>query len=137
MTKVQPGDRVVLTYNSCGICANCSKGQAAYCRDVVALSFGGTRPDGSSPLSQNGALVHGYYFSQSSFANYAMATERNVVKINQDIPLELLGPLGCGIQTGAGAVLNSLDAEAGSSILINRYGIGRFECADGGCCRRL
>ncbi|NKB69994.1 MAG: alcohol dehydrogenase catalytic domain-containing protein [Candidatus Latescibacteria bacterium] len=118
VTKVQPGDRVVLTYNSCGICPNCQNDQAAYCLDVVELTFGGKRADGSSPLSQNGEVVHGCFFGQSSFADYAMATERNVVKVDRDVPLELLGPLGCGIQTGAGAVLNSLAAKADSSILI-------------------
>jgi aryl-alcohol dehydrogenase len=62
------------------------------------------------------------FFGQSSFADYALATERNVVKVRQDAPLELLGPLVYGIQTGAGAVLNSLMAEAGSSMAI--FGAG-------------
>ena len=51
-----------------------------------------------------------------------MATERNVVKVPADMPLELLGPLGCGIQTGAGAVLNALQVEAGSSLAV--FGTG-------------
>lgn len=123
VTKVQPGDRVVLSYNSCGLCANCQTGQAAYCDEVGPLSFSCKRPsDGSSPLSQNGAVVYGYFFGQSSFASYALTTERNVVKVTQDVPLEILGPLGCGIQTGAGAVLNALDPEPGSSIVI--FGTG-------------
>ena len=123
VTKVAVGDHVVLTFNSCGQCDNCQSGHPAVCDDVGFLSFGCARPsDGSSPLSQNGAVVAGYYFGQSSFATYATATERNVVKVSKDVPLELLGPLGCGVQTGAGAVLNALDVEAGASIAI--FGTG-------------
>jgi aryl-alcohol dehydrogenase len=63
-------------------------------------------------------VVHGAFFNQSSFASHALGTERTVVKIPSDVPLEIMGPLGCGIQTGAGAVLNSLHPHAGSSIAI-------------------
>jgi aryl-alcohol dehydrogenase len=83
---------------------------------VFQYSFGGARPDGSSPLSKNDERMHGMFFGQSSFADYALATERNVIKVRQDAPLELMGPLGCGVQTGAGAVLNSLKAETGSTV---------------------
>jgi aryl-alcohol dehydrogenase len=50
VTKVQPGDHVVLSYNSCGLCANCQSGRAAYCQHVIPCNFGGARPDGSTPL---------------------------------------------------------------------------------------
>jgi aryl-alcohol dehydrogenase len=63
-------------------------------------------------------VVHGAFFNQSSFASHALGSERTVVKIPSDVPLEIMGPLGCGIQTGAGAVLNSLYPHAGSSIAI-------------------
>ena len=112
----------MLTFNSCGTCRNCRSGRPAYCLQVIPLSFGGTRPDGSTPLGQNGARIHGFFFGQSSFATHALATERNVVKVDPQAPLELLGPLGCGIQTGAGAVLNSLNAEPGQSIAV--FGVG-------------
>jgi aryl-alcohol dehydrogenase len=67
-------------------------------------------------------VIHGNFFNQSSFATYALANERNVVKVKKDVPLEILGPLGCGVMTGAGAVMNSLQAAAGSSIAV--FGIG-------------
>ncbi|MEW6636871.1 MAG: NAD(P)-dependent alcohol dehydrogenase [Actinomycetota bacterium] len=122
VTKVEPGDKVVLTFASCGKCATCLSGKPTYCLNFFALNFGGARLDGSSPISDDGEPVHGHFFGQSSFATHALATERNVVKVGDDAPLELLGPLGCGVQTGAGGVLNTLHPEAGSSIVV--FGTG-------------
>ena len=121
--KVVPGDHVVLTYASCGTCPNCQSGRLGYCPDLYGHNFSGARPDGSSPCcDRHGKTVSGYFFSQSSFADHALATERNVVKIRADVPIELMGPLGCGIQTGAGAVINALKPGAGTSIAI--FGAG-------------
>lgn len=123
VTKVAPGDHVVLSYASCGTCANCLRGLYGYCPDLYGRNFSGARPDGSTPCCDaHGVPVSAYFFAQSSFAKHAIATERNVVKIRDDVPIELMGPLGCGIQTGAGAVLNALKPEAGSSIAI--FGVG-------------
>lgn len=122
VSKVRPGDHVVLSFNSCGECNNCAQGNPAYCLNFFELNFGGARPDGSNGLHRNGEAVHGYFFGQSSFATYALASERSVVKVREDVPLELLGPLGCGIQTGAGGVLNVLQPEAGASIAV--FGAG-------------
>jgi len=69
------------------------------CHQTFACNFGGTRLDGSTTLCKNDEVIHGSFFAQSSFATYALATERNVVKVREDVPLEILGPLGCGIQT--------------------------------------
>lgn len=122
VTKVVPGDKVVLTFASCGKCATCLRGKPTYCLSFFGLNFGGGRLDGTSPISGDGQHVHGHFFGQSSFATHALATERNVVKVAEDAPLELLGPLGCGIQTGAGGVLNTLHPEAGTSIVV--FGTG-------------
>ncbi|GHB83243.1 aryl-alcohol dehydrogenase [Streptomyces umbrinus] len=123
VTSVAPGDHVVLTFQSCGSCRTCLQGRPAYCDQFFACNFAGSRLDGSTPLHrESGDGVHGVFFGQSAFANYALATERNVVKVDQAAPLELLGPLGCGIQTGAGGVLNSLKPSAGSSIAV--FGAG-------------
>jgi aryl-alcohol dehydrogenase len=91
------------------------------------LAFGGSRLDGSSALSRSvpgrsPETVHGHFFAQSSFATYAIATERNIVKVPDSLPLELMAPLGCGLQTGAGAIFNSLEVPAGASVAI--FGTG-------------
>ncbi|MFD4944666.1 NAD(P)-dependent alcohol dehydrogenase [Streptomyces sp. NPDC058409] len=119
VSTVTPGDRVVMSYQACGHCTPCLSGKPAYCALSFPANFGGSRLDGTNALHAGGEEIHGHFFGQSSFATHALATERNVVKVDdEDIPLELLSPLGCGLQTGAGAVLNSLKIEAGASVVI-------------------
>jgi aryl-alcohol dehydrogenase len=118
VTKVAVGDKVLLTFNSCGRCAMCDSHDPAYCHDFPLMNFAGIRPDGSTPLSQNGAPVSGNFFGQSSFASHSIANERNILKVDADADLAALAPLGCGIQTGAGAVMRSLEATKGSTLIV-------------------
>jgi aryl-alcohol dehydrogenase len=118
VTSVAPGDHVVLTFASCGSCPSCHEAEPAYCHEMVPRNFGCSPALGRDYLFRNGKPVAGAFFGQSSFATHAIATERNVVKVRDDAPLELLGPFGCGIQTGAGAVLNDLQVKPGQSIAI-------------------
>lgn len=121
--KVKPGDHVVLTYASCGVCANCLRGLNGYCAEIYGRNFGGVRPDGTHTHATGaGEPVTGCFFRQSSFASYALAGERNIVKIRKDVPLEIMGPLACGVQTGAGAVINALKPAAGESFAV--FGAG-------------
>ena len=120
--KVRPGDPVVLSFDHCGHCSNCLQGKPSYCATFFERNFGGQRMDGSTALAKDGQAVHSHFFGQSSFATYALASQNSVVKVPEDTPLESLGPLGCGVQTGAGAVLNSLKPEPGSSIAV--FGTG-------------
>jgi aryl-alcohol dehydrogenase len=94
----------------------------AYCENLFAADFGGRRLDGSTALSKDGEAISSHFFGQSSFATYANVVEESVVKVNPDVPLEHLGPLGCGINTGAGTVLNELKPEIGSSLAV--FGAG-------------
>ena len=118
VNKVKPGDKVVMSFASCGECDRCHSGDPAYCRSMPLLNFAGCRQDGSKAISNESGVVGSHFFGQSSFANYALTSERNVVPVPDAVPLELMGPLGCGIQTGAGAVMRSLEARADASILI-------------------
>jgi aryl-alcohol dehydrogenase len=122
VTKVRAGDPVVMSYLTCGSCPSCVQGRVSHCHNSGPTNFSGSRQDGSRTLKKGSEIIHGSFFSQSSFATYALATERNVVKVRSDVPLELLGPLGCGIQTGAGSVINSLKPPIGSSIAV--FGAG-------------
>jgi aryl-alcohol dehydrogenase len=117
VSRVQPGDHVVMSYLTCGACAARREGQPGQCPDLFALNFGGARGDRSQALHQDGHALSSHFFGQS-FGTYALANDRDVVKVPQDVPLDILGPLGCGIQTGAGGVINSLHPRAGTSIAI-------------------
>ena len=121
ITEFQPGDHVVLSYPFCCECDNCLKGKPFYCYRSTELSFFGRFKDGHTPLSRGGEAINAF-FGQSSFATYAIVRANSAVKVDRDIDLRLLAPLGCGIQTGAGAIVNALRPEPGSSIVI--FGTG-------------
>lgn len=122
VTKVAPGDHVVMTFNSCGQCPSCLESASAYCLSGRELNFGAQRPDGSSPFRAQHGHVHGNFFGQSSFADHALCNEQNTVKVDKTANLEELGPLACGIQTGAGAVINALNVGTGDKIAV--FGTG-------------
>jgi aryl-alcohol dehydrogenase len=122
VSAVRPGDHVVLSYRSCGACPECAGEHQPYCRDFRMLNASGTRPDGSSTMRRNGSRVYGSYFGQSSFASHALAYESNVVVVGDGIDLSLAAPLGCGVQTGAGTVLNVLAPPPEASLVV--FGAG-------------
>lgn len=116
---VKPGDSVIIGFSSCGHCSRCDEGLPSYCREFPARNYAGARPDGTTSLSKDGRPVASHFFGQSSFASFAVAQERNVVRIDATgLDLAILGPLACGLQTGAGSVLRSLDCPPGSTIAI-------------------
>ncbi|WP_188205554.1 NAD(P)-dependent alcohol dehydrogenase [Alkalibacillus aidingensis] len=119
--NLSEGDHVVLSFAYCGRCENCLTGHPTVCTDFNELNFGGKMEDDTHRLHQSGEGLS-TFFGQSSFGTYAIANERNVVKVDEEVDLTLLGPLGCGIQTGSGTVLNTFKPEFGSSIVI--YGSG-------------
>jgi aryl-alcohol dehydrogenase len=119
---VAVGDHVVLTYAACGGCRACLGGRLAYCLDFFGRNLSGGRPDGSRTLTRGGVPVGGNLFGQSSFATHALASAASVVVVPRRLPLELLGPLGCAFQTGAGSVLNVLKPAVGSSLVV--FGVG-------------
>ncbi|GLX99391.1 NAD(P)-dependent alcohol dehydrogenase [Herbidospora sp. NBRC 101105] len=129
VTNVVPGDHVVLSFQACGQCPQCLSERPAYCDSAFTANFSGARLDGTRgihPADDGDGAVHGHFFGQSSFATHALATQRNTVKVSRDVPLEVLAPLGCGLQTGAGAVLNTFAAQPGSAVAV--FGVGAVGC---------
>ena len=122
VSKVKIGDHVVMSFNSCGACESCREKEPAYCYEFMPRNFGATREDGTTALSIENSPVHSNFFGQSSFATFSICRELNVVKVPKTVDLSLLGPLGCGILTGAGAVINALPVKKGSSFLV--FGTG-------------
>lgn len=121
VTDLQVGDPVVLSFAHCANCGQCLTGHPTVCDSFNQLNFGGAMDDGSRRLAQ-GEESLATFFGQSSFATYAVVKSRNAVKVDADVDLALLGPLGCGIQTGAGTVLNNLKPDFASSLVV--YGAG-------------
>lgn len=123
VTKVKQGDRVAMTFGYCGACESCTDGSPAYCWRHGELNASGARLDGSPTITlQGGAPAWGAFFQQSSFATYALVTERNVVSIPDALPFELAAPLGCSVQTGVGAVVNQLRPKKTQSLVV--FGAG-------------
>jgi len=136
---VAVGDKVLMSYAACGQCASCHAGEPAYCWHHMEMNFSGYRyrdgqwtapsalawPKAKRP--QEDAPIHGAFFQQSSFATHAVATEENVVRVPPDTDLSVFAPLGCGFQTGAGAILNTLRPRFGAGVVV--YGVGNVGLA--------
>ncbi|KAK4039000.1 chaperonin 10-like protein [Parachaetomium inaequale] len=131
VTHVSAGDKVLLSFSHCETCAPCTSGHPAYCHGFNARNFGGRRPDGTHamfiPSGQGEGKkeeegIFSAFFGQSSFARHTLAHRSTVVKVPQDTDLALFAPLGCGMQTGAGAILNTLGVKPGSSVAV--FGVG-------------
>ena len=118
VTKVGPGDRVLFTPDYCGKCEQCVLGKTPYCDQVVAVTFTGTRPDGTPRAHQDGNPVRASFFGQSSFATHSLVTERNIIPVAPDAPLRYLAGFTCGVQTGAGAILNAMPVNSASKVAI-------------------
>ncbi|MHC9293251.1 NAD(P)-dependent alcohol dehydrogenase [Mycobacterium sp. LTG2003] len=116
------GEHVVLTFASCGTCANCVADRPAYCDHSSDLNLRGSRRDESSALRLDGAPISGGFFGQSSFATYAIAGSRNAVAVPESIDPALAAPLGCSVQTGVGAVLNVLASRPDDAVVV--FGAG-------------
>ncbi|KAF4549156.1 Zinc-binding dehydrogenase-like protein 3 [Elsinoe fawcettii] len=121
-SNVLPGSKVLLTYSSCGNCPTCSSHASSYCHNLSALNFSGRRQDGSSAIRDaSGKELNHFFFGQSSMGRHMLAQESSIVKLPDETSIEDLrkfASLGCGIQTGAGAVLNVCNPPAPSTIAI-------------------
>ncbi|RGP71715.1 alcohol dehydrogenase [Fusarium longipes] len=126
ITDLKPGDKVLLSYAHCGTCEQCTSGHPAYCYSFVPWNFGGKRPDGTTTLivedNQDKKALYSSFFGQSSFSRLTIAHRSSLVKVGDGTDLALCSPLGCGIQTGAGAILNTLNVQPGKTVAI--FGVG-------------
>ena len=116
---VRRGDRVVLTFDACGSCAQCGAGAPTRCAHYMDRNFGadGADPPRHALRGQHSGAWTGF-FGQSSFASLAIATARNAVPVRQDVDPVLLAPLGCAVQTGTGAVLTVARPTLGSTVVV-------------------
>lgn len=120
VSTIALGQRVVLTFDTCGSCANCAADKPARCSHQFPRNWSG---DEATPraISPSGTVQLGF-FGQSSFAEYAIASTRNAIPVSSTVGVELLAPLGCGVQTGVGAVKNVLRPTHGDIVAV--FGAG-------------
>lgn len=116
------GDHVVLSFRSCRSCAKCQEGLVGYCDSSLVINYMGMRMDGSTTYTRDGSPVFGSFFGQSSFSRHAIAYADNCVVVDKDLDLTLAAPYGCGLQTGAGTVLNVLQPKPDDSLVV--FGAG-------------
>ena len=121
VTDFKEGDAVSFSYGYCGTCEMCRSGRPYACSENRRLNFFGRQFDGTKRISYKGTEVSSF-FGQSAFATHAVVHQNNLIHVDPDIPLALAAPVGCGIQTGAGTVLNCLRPEADTSLLITGCG---------------
>ena len=137
--SVAIGDKILMSYAACGQCASCNAGEPAYCWHHMEMNFSTNRYRGGECCAPSAldwpedkksiekSAVHGAFFQQSSFATHAIATEGNIVRVPADTDLTIFAPLGCGFQTGAGAIFNTLRPRVGAGVVV--FGVGNVGLA--------
>ena len=122
VTEFKPGDRVMMSWPSCGVCPSCLAGRPHLCDDMSALLFTGARPDGSHTVQLDGQWISSPFFQQSSFAGHAITPANSLIAAPSDVPVHMLAALTCGLMTGASTVINSLKAGPGDQLIV--FGAG-------------
>jgi Zn-dependent alcohol dehydrogenase len=117
VTSVVPGDKVVLTPISvCNACYWCARGEYGCCVNAASINTG-VLSDGRTPLSRHGLpVLRGV--GLGGFAEYVITPETGAIKVAPDTPLDVACVIGCAVQTGVGAVLNTARVPEGATVLV-------------------
>jgi Zn-dependent alcohol dehydrogenase len=116
-----PGDPVVLTpVPPCGTCYWCVRAEPSLCVNMAGLATN-TFPDGSTHLSRDGAVVY-RGMNLAAFAEQVLVPATGAVKVAPDVPLDVVCVIGCAVQTGVGAVLNTAKVVEGATVLVQGLG---------------
>lgn len=127
VTSVKPGDHVIPLYTAeCGECKFCLSGKTNLCSAVRETQGKGVMPDGTTRFSYNGEPIY-HYMGTSTFSEYTVVNEINLVKIDEEAPLDKVALFGCGVTTGLGAVKNTAKVEEGAVTAV--FGLGAIGLA--------
>ncbi len=127
VTSVKPGDHVIPLYTAeCGECEFCLSGKTNLCSAVRETQGKGLMPDNTTRFSYNGEPIY-HYMGTSTFSEYTVVNEINLVKIDEQAPLDKVALFGCGVTTGLGAVENTAKVEAGATAAV--FGLGAIGLA--------
>jgi S-(hydroxymethyl)glutathione dehydrogenase / alcohol dehydrogenase len=117
VTRVAVGDHVMLTpAPPCGHCYWCLRGEHSICVNASAISSN-TFPDGGTRLSRHGEVVY-RGVGMGAFGEYVIIQESGAIAVPDDVPLEIACVIGCAVQTGVGAVINTARVEEGATVLV-------------------
>lgn len=125
VTGLGLGDHVVMVFMpSCGSCAFCAAGRPALCEPGAAANGAGTLLSGAIRLSDAAGPVH-HHLGCSAFATHAVVSERSLVRVDRDLPLDEAALFGCAVLTGVGAAVNTAAIEPGqSAAIVGLGGVG-------------
>lgn len=116
-----PGDRVVLTpCPPCGRCYWCIRNEHSLCVNLASIMTNAL-PDGTTGLSRGGETVY-RGLGVGAFAQYVITPSSGAIKIPDAIPLEIACVIGCAVQTGVGAALNTAQVKEGDTVLVMGLG---------------
>ncbi|XP_066430094.1 alcohol dehydrogenase 1-like [Eleutherodactylus coqui] len=122
VTTVKPGDKVIpLFVAQCGECRGCVEPKSNMCCKAQVGQASGLMLDNTSRFTCKGKLIHNF-ISTSTFTEYTVVDEINVVKIHDDAPLDEACLIGCGFSTGYGSAVNAAKVEPGSTCAV--FGLG-------------
>src|SRR5271168_3234212 len=122
VTSVKAGDHVIPLYTpECGTCEFCKSGKTNLCQRIRITQGKGVMPDGTSRFSLKGKPIL-HYMGTSTFSEYVVLPEIALAKINSAAPLDKVCLLGCVVTAGIGAVLNTAQVSAGSTVAV--FGLG-------------
>jgi Zn-dependent alcohol dehydrogenase len=121
VTRLAPGDAVILTpAPPCGHCYWCVRGEAALCVDATGIVTN-TFADGTTGLARGDTTVF-RGLNLGAFAEEVVCAESAAVKVPRDVPLDVACVIGCAVQTGVGAVLNTARVPEGATVLVMGLG---------------
>lgn len=112
------GDHVVLVFvPSCGHCNPCAEGRPALCEPGAAANGAGSLLSGARRITRNGHTIQ-HHLGCSAFATHAVVSRRSAIRIDRDLPFEHAALFGCAVLTGVGAVVNTAQVRAGTSVAV-------------------
>ncbi|KAL4895477.1 chaperonin 10-like protein [Aspergillus ambiguus] len=126
VTAAQVGDPVILSFSACSNCEPCSRGHPAHCFNFNRINFevawDDTHVFGTAKSTPGKPDIYGKFFGQSSFCNCSIVREDSIINVSGLVEskeeLQLLSPLGCGIQTGSGAILHAAQASSNDRVAV-------------------
>jgi len=121
VVSLKPGDHVVASFiPSCGRCRYCASGRSNLCT-MGAVMLSGPQLDGTYRMHLDGRDVH-QFLTISTMSAWSVVSEHSLVKIPDDVPLETVCLLGCGVGTGFGSAVYAAEVGPGDTVIV--MGVG-------------